>query len=128
MEPPTNPPAESETRVGEPTAGTPTSAGGGGPTLVPVDNRPPAWRTFAILVAAVVLIVAAVWIVPNLVGGRSSEATSSAAPSTIAVASLAAPSAASLASPAASAASPGPAVPGPSVSLPPGRTLPPGSI
>ncbi|HEY8437151.1 MAG TPA: hypothetical protein VIK65_00940 [Candidatus Limnocylindrales bacterium] len=130
MEPPADQSPDAASRVrASPPGSTTTGGTGGGPVLVPVDGRPPAWRTFAILVVAVLLIVAAVWIVPNLAGARSGEPATTAAPSAVALASNAQPSPTPATSPAASAAlSPGPAVPGPSVSLPAGRTLPAGSI
>jgi len=130
MEPPADQSPDAASRVrASPPGSTTTGGTGGGPVLVPVDGRPPAWRTFAILVVAVLLIVAAVCIVPNLAGARSGEPATTAAPSAVALASNAQPSPTPATSPAASAAlSPGPAVPGPSVSLPAGRTLPAGSI
>ena len=84
-------------------------------------DRPPVWRTLGIVLAAVALVAAAVWVVPNLAGtnGSAPQPSASIVPSSAAVAS-AGPAASPSATPALSLS---PAVAGPALSLPAGRSL-----
>jgi len=93
------------------------------PSLEPVESRPPWWRTIGILAVAVIVVAAAVWIVPNLVGGPASPAPSAGA-SVIALGASPSATGPSVASPAPTPIlSLPPATAGPNASLPAGRTL-----
>jgi TolB protein len=93
------------------------------PSLRPVEPRAPWWRTIGILAIAVIVVAAAVWIVPNLVGQQTSPAPSTGA-SAVALGASPSPASQPVATPAPTAIlSLPPAAAGPNASLPAGRTL-----